>query len=760
MSYDFGRLSFDDFEDLAADILADQENCRVEVFKKGKDQGIDGRFLSCHNEKCIIQAKHRPKAKIGTLINEIKRTEVQKAQKLGADRYIYFTSTPLNPSDKDKIMAAFKGHIKSTKDIFGKDEIESIVGKNAEIERTHYKLWLSSVTVIQNIMKSEIIGDSDFTALEILNESQYYKALPYHYDAIDKLESENVIIITGNPGNGKTTLAKNICLHYIGSGYKLINIGTNFLESSGFLNKYNDVKTIFYFDDFLGRNYLEAMSDRTDSEILKFIRRVQASEKSKFILTSRTNILNRRKNEVEEYNIRKSYEREYLIDISQVSNLDKARILYIHASKSLLDITYIRNILEDKFYRTIVEHKNFNPRIIEYLFDASRVQSDNILPSGFKEYILKNLSNPHKIWDICFKKQAEISKFLVCAIAYSGARGITENELRNFHEQIRIVNKRAKGDHSFDSFEDCIKTISGSMISRSIGYDDIVTYDTFNPSINDYIINKYANESMFVADIFSCFDDFLKLKSIARIHKTGQTGVVEKTINGIVKNISDLHLEKSEQYLDQLIYLSGEYSKSTRNINLFSDWYQRYNYKTYTPSNVFRFLRNLLSIEKSGISIIEDNCKYNFVKRCIKSCCDIQDVEEVSLLMIRYKLDQDMNLVNNIEDSLDSIFTSDFESIIADENKLDEFLPGDEYEAEREADDYLEEIVYNLYLPFERNILSSGSSYLDIESILESNESDNISRPHRSERLEDDDNEDLIDDIFYDFEDLLFDDDE
>ena len=760
MRYEFGRLSFDDFEDLAADILADQEKCRVEIFKKGRDLGIDGRFLSCHEEMCIIQAKHRPEAKVSALVSEINKKEVKKAQKLGADRYIYFTSASLNPADKDKIMDAFKGHIKSTKDIFGKDEIESYISSNPEIERTHYKLWLSSVTVIQNIMKSEIIGDSEFTAQEIFNESEYYKALPYHYDAIDKLDSENVIIITGNPGNGKTTLAKNICLHYIGHGYKLINIGTNFLESSGFLNKYNNVKTIFYFDDFLGRNYLEAMSDRTDSEILKFIRRVQASDKSKFILTSRTNILNRRKNEVEEYNIRKSYEREYLIDISQVSNIDKARILYIHAKKSLLDIEYVRNILDDKFYRTIVEHKIFNPRIIEYLFDASRIKSDNIVPCRFKEYILKNLSNPHKIWDICFRKQAEISKILVCAIAYSGSSGITEVELRNFYEHIRVVNRKAKDDHTFDSFEDCIKTILGSMVSRSIRYDDTVNYDTFNPSINDYIINKYVNEPMFVADIFSCFDDHSKLNSIARIHRTGQPGVVEKTLRGIIRNISNLHLDKSGQYIDQLIYLSTKHSKSVQNMKLFSEWYQRYNYKTFTPSNISRFLRNLFSIERLGYPLIKDSYKYNFIDRCINSCSDIQEVEEISYLMIRYDLESEMNLVNNLEEALDSILTSDFDSIIADENKLDEFLPGDEFDAELEADDYLDEIIDNLGLPFARNILSLGSSYLDVNSILESNKSDDIYYSHSSKKLEDDDDEDLIDDLFYDFEGSLLNDDE
>ena len=52
-------------------------------------------------------------------------------------------------------------------------------------------------------------------------------------------------------------------------------------------------KQIFYFDDFLGSNFLQALIPHEDSHITRFIQRIKNDKKKKFILTSRTNIFNR-----------------------------------------------------------------------------------------------------------------------------------------------------------------------------------------------------------------------------------------------------------------------------------------------------------------------------------------------------------------------------------------------------------------------------------------------------------------------------------
>ena len=54
-------------------------------------------------------------------------------------------------------------------------------------------------------------------------------------------------------------------------------------------------KQIFYFDDFLGSNFLSIFQSKEDSHIINFMRRVARDKNKRFILTTRTNILSQGK---------------------------------------------------------------------------------------------------------------------------------------------------------------------------------------------------------------------------------------------------------------------------------------------------------------------------------------------------------------------------------------------------------------------------------------------------------------------------------
>ncbi|WP_164467959.1 restriction endonuclease [Epilithonimonas vandammei] len=44
MEYDFSKLNDREFENLAASIIEKELKNRVEIFKSGRDGGVDGRF--------------------------------------------------------------------------------------------------------------------------------------------------------------------------------------------------------------------------------------------------------------------------------------------------------------------------------------------------------------------------------------------------------------------------------------------------------------------------------------------------------------------------------------------------------------------------------------------------------------------------------------------------------------------------------------------------------------------------------------------
>ena len=90
---------------------------------------------------------------------------------------------------------------------------------------------------------------------------------------------------------------------------------------------------------------------------MKFIERVRGDKLKKFILTSRTNILNSGVVHSNIFHDKKISKNEFLLVINNLSSLDKAHILYNHIWFSNLHVDFIDEIYKDKRYRKIIKHK-------------------------------------------------------------------------------------------------------------------------------------------------------------------------------------------------------------------------------------------------------------------------------------------------------------------------------------------------------------------------------------------------------------------
>lgn len=73
--------------------------------------------------------------------------------------------------------------------------------------------------------------------------------------------------------------------------------------------------------------------------------------------------------------------------MEDISIEEKAEIFYNHLLKNKIPKVYYDTLKENRRYKNIINHKNYNPRIIEFVTEEYRY--GKVDPKDYYEYILK-----------------------------------------------------------------------------------------------------------------------------------------------------------------------------------------------------------------------------------------------------------------------------------------------------------------------------------------------------------------------------------
>ena len=223
MEYNYAKLTGVDLEELARDLLMKHFKVdRIESFKAGRDGGIDLRYTQL-DQKTIVQCKHYIKSGLTKLKYDLEKIELPKVIKLNPDRYILFASVEMNPNDKKQIMNIFAPYIKAEEDIFSLNEIEGLLIKHDDVVRNTPKLWFSSTAILKEILYNQFNNCSLTKTHELIkkleNAIPRYVQTDSYKKALDVLLENKSIIISGNAGIGKTTLAEMLIYFLMKEGF-------------------------------------------------------------------------------------------------------------------------------------------------------------------------------------------------------------------------------------------------------------------------------------------------------------------------------------------------------------------------------------------------------------------------------------------------------------------------------------------------------------------------------------------------------------
>lgn len=494
--YTFNTINDKDFEVLTRDLLNRSLNLKFQEFKYGKDGGIDLRYSTPEDEnKIIVQAKHYPNSNIADLKSKLKHEEFSKIERLNPSRYILVTSLGLTPKNKEDLKEIASPYIKSTNDIYGQSELCSLLRDYEDIEEKHFKLYLSSTTVLNRILHNGISGRSKFAKEKIVHNSKIFVFNQRYSEAIKLLNKNNFVLIVGEAGIGKTMMADMLTYQLLDQEYELVYALT--VEEAE--HKYNsNIKQVFYLDDFLGANYYDlSLARNNDSAIAMFLQRFKHSNTKKLILTSRTIVLNRAKEDSEKLSRSKIDIEKHEIRIKDYSKFDKAQILYNHIFFTNLPDQYKNVFFHEEYYNKVINHRNYNPRLLEFFTDHDNFI--DIEPASYKDFILYNLANPEEVYRKCYEKQtSENGKFMLHTLF--SLRLTNENILKAAHSS-RIDHEIQKNGYvkTINLYNKSLIEILGSFINKTIVKNDDyenIYMSFYNPSIVDFLLKYFSNSNL------------------------------------------------------------------------------------------------------------------------------------------------------------------------------------------------------------------------------------------------------------------------
>ncbi|MHA7289568.1 ATP-binding protein [Arthrobacter sp. MDT3-24] len=515
MSHNLEALTPFDFESLAKTVLDAELQINLEIYKSGKDQGIDLRHAwKDEPAELIVQCKHTPGATIRSLRRQFTVEELPKVRKLGPSRYVIFTSAQLSKANKSGLRSDMTPYVLADSDIYGRQQIEHFLEANPEAVRSHLRLWLTSSSVLRAVLNQEIAVRSSDLLQRIESQLSIFvdtAALPR---AQDVLRRRRVCLISGPPGIGKTTLAQILCAELIADGYEAILISSRISEA---LNVWQeDKKQVFVFDDFLGRSAKGDILDRNeDEDIPRFAEKVFASPNKCFIMTTRGYILGQARNIYERLSRPSLKLAECLLELEDLDTRSRAMILYNHVWASDLEPLEKALFAERSTYWPILGHRNYSPRLVSLSLELHSQALDDANLSA-PELMLRNLDNPMELWRHAITRDLpDDARTMLDLFGTLGAR-VNLTRLRDIWRATVDTGDEATGE---DRFETILSVLEGDFLSVEGPHADPVL-TTANPSIDDFMAYRLRNRKGLLMKLLRETPSHRHVEGIQRLFST------------------------------------------------------------------------------------------------------------------------------------------------------------------------------------------------------------------------------------------------
>lgn len=486
--HDFRRLSPLDFESLVRDLLQAEWGQRLESFGPGRDGGIDFRYASGENST-IVQVKHYADSPPRALLRAAEQEDSKVAQ-LATARYVFVTSLPLTPGLKDKIIAAMPSSPLARSDVIGKEDLNNLLGRHGGILKKHFKLWLTDSVVLERIVHSGIYNRTE-AELEIIK-----RLIPrfVHNGSIaaaeDILQRRGALIVAGDPGVGKTTLARTLTWLHLEQEWNVFVV-SDLKEAMEVCT--SGLKRLIVLDDFLGQISLTNDTIRdVDQRLPVFLERLSGTKDVRFILTTREYLLHQAQQQSSRLSSAQVSAAELVLNVGTYTRMIRAQIVFNHIYFSDLTPDEKAELLDGDFYMKMIDHRNFSPRLIDLLTQADY---HLLRDAPLTEVVASVLANPSALWETPYREHLSEDSRTVLRALYFQRHSPSVDELAKAFERHVLAGPPMPSDTPITArFRRALRPVEGSFVSIVNGYANFS-----NPGVRDFLSSVFVEDRLLPA---------------------------------------------------------------------------------------------------------------------------------------------------------------------------------------------------------------------------------------------------------------------
>ncbi|WP_281298847.1 AAA family ATPase [Flavobacterium limnophilum] len=698
-NYDFSTLNSSDLEELVCDLLnlAQPEGSiiKYKTFKDGKDKGIDFIYSTAKNLYAQVgQVKHYYRTGYDGLYKVLKDTEVNNVNILKPNKYIVATSVDLNVANTEAIKKLFGVYIKNLNDIYGKKDLNRLIEENEGILNSHYKLWLSDFSILTKILNSHLqFRSSDLINDELKKRIRIYVKTSLFEDTRKALEKNKFVVITGEPGVGKTTLAEMLIYEYIANEYNLTYIIDDIREAEQVLVPDNS-KQIIYFDDFLGSTEVEINKAKgSESRLINLLRRVAKYENKFVVLTTRNHLLNGAiisSEKLDRFNIKT---KTSLLELKEYNVELKKQLLNNHIEVSDLREDLKDVLLNNDIQNFISNHNNFTPRTVEFICDSIKI--NHYEPEAFKSFIKTSFNKPEIIWTHAYTVQINEDARLLLHTLLSFGQSANIHELEEaFLTRVQYEVEKNNKKIEMYAFRNAFRNLDGSFIIIK----NTCEVHFINPSIIDFLKSFIRKDKVEIKKIAESVKYVSQLTE--RLFSLGSAGINKMPESLEKRLLTDYHSfvsnSNSDYDLIQLALVIYKYIDNVDKeeviceiIDSITEWEALY--QDYSLNSHFKEFMVSVKDNENINSVLQERIE-EIVSELFRGQTDINEAIDLLAELIK-SFDIDFNKLDttNIINHLDDLFS---ENVFDETEDLKDWITdeGEAYDKRREFEDFNERL--------------------------------------------------------------------